>query len=328
MMVVAIALVIVGGIESIGKVASRIVPFMCLGYVGCAIYILGSNFSEIPNAFSQIFTQAFNPDAAYGGFLGCMVIGIKRAVFSNEAGAGSASIAHSAAKTEIPVSEGYVALLEPFIDTVVVCTMTALVIIITGVNSDPSRVISSETIRQEFSATGVAIAKMEKMSDAEVTAALIEFNPKYDQKGAFDENNASIGDGKILVEDLVAMDRGAYFTKEAFVSGGHPWFRWFLYVAIVLFAYSTCISWYYYGERCFTALLGEWSSGLFKVLFLSATFVGSVVATSAIKDFSDMLILGMAFPNMLGMYFLSGKVRRELADYLTKLHDGTIAAKE
>lgn len=310
----AVGLVILGGIKSIGKVAGRIVPFMCLGYVACAIYILVSKRADIPDAFAQIYNGAFNWEAGWGAFLGCMVIGIKRAVFSNEAGTGSASIAHSAAKTDIPVREGYVALLEPFIDTVVVCTMTALVIIITGVVSDHSQKVPLETLQQELRLIAKSDFDVTTLSQQDAEQFLVTHKPELDANG----------DGAITVADMVKLDRGAYFTKEAFSKGGPTFFKWFLYGAVVLFAYSTCISWYYYGERCFTALFGDWSSGLFKVLFLTATFMGSVISAGNIKNFSDMMILGMAFPNMLGMYFLSSKVRGQLNDYVMGLRSGEI----
>ena len=314
-MAIAVGLVIVGGIKSIGKVASRIVPFMCAGYVVCVLYILGRYYQDIPAAFQSIWDGAFNFEAGYGAFLGCLVIGIKRAVFSNEAGTGSASIAHSAAKTDIPVREGYVALLEPFIDTVVVCTMTALVIIITGVISDKSEPLTLDTIKKELSVTQVAedsTVDINLLTRPNAEKLLIETNSRYDADG----------NGTLTVGDMVALDRGAYFTKQAFVKGGFEWFKWFLFVAIVLFAFSTCISWAYYGERCFTALFGDWSSGLFKLLFLGFTFLGAVIAPTSIKDFSDMMILGMAFPNMLGMYFLSGNVRSQLNEYISDLKLG------
>ena len=311
-MSIAVGLVIIGGIKSIGKVAGRIVPFMCAGYVLCAIYILIVNRADIPSAFQQIYDGAFNWDAGWGAFLGCMVIGIKRAVFSNEAGTGSASIAHSAAKTDIPVREGYVALLEPFIDTVVVCTMTALVIIITGVVSDKDQKIPLQTLRQELHIAAGSDVDVMALSQQDAEALLIEKNPGLDKNG----------DGAMTVDDMIQLQRGAYFTKEAFTRGGHEFFKWFLYLAVVLFAYSTCISWYYYGERCFTALLGDWSSFLFKILFLVSTFLGSVISAGNIKDFSDIMILGMAFPNMLGMYFLSSNVRNQLNQYIEGLRSG------
>ncbi|TXF85695.1 alanine:cation symporter family protein [Neolewinella aurantiaca] len=131
-MAVIIGLIIIGGIKSIAKVTEKIVPFMVGIYIVGALIVLGYHFTDIPNAFGQIFSGAFNPEALYGGVIGVLIQGFKRAAFSNEAGVGSASIAHSAAKTDEPISEGIVALLEPFIDTVVICTMTALVIVITG----------------------------------------------------------------------------------------------------------------------------------------------------------------------------------------------------
>ena len=252
-------IVIIGGIKSIGAVASRIVPLMCCAYVAMSVYILLMNSDQIGNAVSQIFTEAFSFRAGLGGFLGVLVTGVRRAVFSNEAGIGSASIAHSAAKTDEPVSEGIVALLEPFIDTVVICTMTALVIIITGVVDDPA--------------------------------------------------NA----------DLVTSESGAALTTVA-VSGEHgvAWFKYILYAAVVLFAYSTLISWSYYGERCWTALLGPRSSLAYKILFLVFTVLGSIVTAGNVLAFSDLAILGLALPNILGLILLSGKVRSELDKYWSK----------
>lgn len=263
-----VGVVIIGGIRSIGAVASKIVPFMCTAYVLMALYIIFANFSHVDDALVSIWDGVFTPRAAWGGFLGVLVTGIRRAAFSNEAGVGSAAIAHSAARTDEPVSEGIVALLEPFIDTVVVCTMTALVIIITGVY-DPHA------------------------------------NPE--------------------LASYIANDKGAALTAVA-VSGEHgvSWFRWILYMAVILFAYSTLISWSYYGERCWTHLFGERSSMVYKVIFVVFTFLGSVVTAKNALGFSDYLILGMAIPNILGLYFMSGKVKRALDDYWGRVKSGEI----
>ena len=129
-MAVIVAAIILGGIKSIAKVTDKVVPFMVGIYILGALAVILGNLGEVPSAFAKIFSGAFNSDAMYGGIVGVLIQGFKRAAFSNEAGIGSASIAHSAAKTDEPVSEGVVALLEPFIDTVVICTMTALVIVI------------------------------------------------------------------------------------------------------------------------------------------------------------------------------------------------------
>ena len=257
-MSVAVGVVIIGGIQRIAQVADKIVPAMCGLYVLACLYIIGSQLGDVPAAISLIFTEAFAPQAVGGGFIGVMVIGIKRAVFSNEAGIGSAAIAHSAAKVKYPVEEGVVALLEPFIDTIVVCSMTALVIILTG-------------------AYGSAV----DVSD------------------------------------------GAALTSQA-MGGVVSWFPHVLSVAVLLFAFSTMISWSYYGERCWAYLFGDGSSMIYRLLFLVFTFLGSIVTATNILDFSDLMILAMAFPNILGVLLLSGKVRGDLNDYLTKLQSGEI----
>ncbi|MEM6688145.1 MAG: alanine/glycine:cation symporter family protein [Planctomycetota bacterium] len=263
-MAVAVGVVIIGGIKSIGAVAGKIVPVMCVLYVLACLYILLVNASAVPAAFGKIITEAFTPDAAYGGFLGVLVLGVRRAVFSNEAGVGSAAIAHSAAKTDEPISEGIVALLEPFIDTVVVCTITALVVIVTGAYKAPE------------------------------------------------------------TADAIAASQGAAVTLHAFEVGGTTWFKYILYAAVVLFAYSTCISWSYYGERSFVNLFGESSSIIYKLLFLLFTFLGSVVTRGNILDFSDLMILGMSFPNLLGVFLMSGLIKRRLDDYWGRVKSGEI----
>ena len=266
-MAVMAGLVIVGGIRSIGAVSARIVPLMCLGYIITVISILLMNLDRLLPACSLIVTEAFSPQAAYGGFLGVVVTGVRRAVFSNEAGVGSAAIAHSAAKTNEPISEGIVALLEPFIDTVVVCTMTALVIIVTGVYNDP---------------------------------AYAEF---------------------------VAKNQGAALTKVAFTTGGYEWFKWILYTVVVLFAYSTLVSWSYYGERCTVSLFGPRSSLVYKVVFLLFIVLGSIVTESNSLAFSDLLILSMSLPNIFGLYFLSGRVKQALDRYWGRYLAGELVAK-
>jgi len=239
-------------------VASVIVPVMCGTYLLACIFILGCHFEKIPLAFTTIINEAFSPNAAFGGFLGVLIIGVKRAVFSNEAGIGSAAIAHSAAKVKNHIEEGVVALLEPFIDTIVVCTMTALVIIITGAYLDPS--------------------------------------------------NA----------ELIANNQGGALTSAA-MSSVIPWFPYVLAMAVFLFAFSTMISWSYYGERCWVYLFGDRSSIFYKIIFLCFAFLGSVITASNILDFSDLMILGMAFPNILGLLILSGTVKKDLFLYIKNL---------
>jgi AGCS family alanine or glycine:cation symporter len=255
--------VIIGGIRRIAATAEKIVPFMCGLYMLMGLWVVFSNIHHVPAAFGTIFQGAFSPDAVYGGIVGVMVTGIRRAAFSNEAGVGSAAIAHSAAKTDEPISEGIVALLEPFIDTVIVCTVTGLVIVITGVYN----------------------------------------NPEY--------------------ASLVAGDQGAALTAKA-LGQVSPILPMVLCLIVFLFAFSTLISWSYYGERCATHLFGQRASMPYKVLFLVFVVLGSVVTATNVKDFSDLMILSMAVPNILGAVLLSGKVRGRLDQYWAKLKSGEL----
>lgn len=263
---VLVAIVIIGGIRRIAATAEKIVPFMCTIYVVAAVYILAVNWHMIPHAMMLIFDDAFSLQAGWGGLVGGMVVGIKRGAFSNEAGLGSASIAHAAAKTNEPVSEGIVALLEPFIDTVVVCSMTALVIVITGVYD-------------------------------------LEVHPGF--------------------ADYIVNDKGVPLTAEAFKTVIW-WFPYVLTAAVCLFAYSTVISWSYYGERCWSLLFGRQTSLIFKLIFLCFVFLGSIVSPSNLLAFSDLMILSMSFPNILGLIFLSGKISRELDHYWRKKQAGEL----
>jgi len=262
-MTVATGAVIIGGLRRIADVASKIVPTMCGVYVAACLFIILSSADQIPAAFSTIMAGAFTPAAGLGGFVGVLIVGFQRAAFSNEAGVGSAAIAHSAAKTKYAVREGIVALLEPLIDTVIVCTMTALVIVITGAYVGVDPVTGAETI----------------------------FKPYIESKN------------------------GAGLTSQAFASS-IPWFKYILSVAVVLFAFSTMISWSYYGERCFAWLFGDGLGIVYKILFLTFTFLGSVITATAVLDFGDLMILGMAIPNVIGLVLLSGKVRGKLDEYM------------
>ncbi len=259
-----VGIVIIGGIRRIAATAEKLVPSMCLIYVATAFIILLLDYTKIPWAFGEILRGAFTDNALYGGFLGVLVMGVKRAAFSNEAGVGSAAIAHSAAKTEHPVREGIVALMGPFIDTVVICTMTGLVIVITG-------------------------------------AYDVTLYPAH--------------------QALIEGNEGARLTSEAFASVV-SWFPYVLTVAATLFAYSTMISWSYYGERCWTFLFGDWASIYYKLLFLGFVFLGSIVTATKILDFSDLMILSMAFPNILGLLLLSGKVKAALNRYWSSYQAG------
>ncbi|MCF8294956.1 MAG: alanine:cation symporter family protein [Bacteroidales bacterium] len=264
---ILVGAVIIGGIKSIAKVTEKIVPIMAILYVGTALVIIGLNISFTGDAFRLIWDGAFSTAAIKGGIIGVIIVGFQRAAFSNEAGVGSAAIAHSAVKTNEPVTEGIVALLEPFIDTVVICTMTALVLIFTGFYANPSG-----------------------LDGAQLTSA------------AF----------------------GSVFT----------WFPYLLVLAIFLFAFSTMISWSYYGQKGFNFLFGNWFEKkfgnkklmtlIYQFIFLGFIIVGSSSELGAVVDFSDMMILSMAFPNILGLIIMAPEIKADLNSYWTRLKNGEI----
>lgn len=258
-----VGVVIIGGIKRIASTAEKIVPAMCGIYVLAGMAIILKNYDKIGDAIQTILESALTPAAGYGAFFGVLALGFQRAAFSNEAGVGSAAIAHSAAKTEYPVREGIVALLEPFIDTIVICTMTALVIVITGAYQNP------EYASHIFGDEGAALTS--KAMDAEI-----------------------------------------------------PNFKYLLSVAVILFAFSTMISWSYYGERCWVYLFGDQSSLSYKILFLIFVFLGSIVSAKQVLGFGDIMILAMAVPNILGVIFLTNMVKRDLDDYWAKYKSGEI----
>ncbi len=249
--------VIIGGMPSIARVTGKLVPAMALIYVGMSLIVLTVNASMIGDAFGQIIDGAFTGAGVAGGFVGALIQGMKRATFSNEAGVGSAAIAHAAVKTKEPVTEGLVSVLEPFIDTVVICTMTALVITISGMN------------------TG-------ELSGVTLTAAA--------------------------------------FTQTADI------FQYVLAVAVVMFAFSTMISWSYYGLKAWTYLFGESkvTDLVYKVIFCLFVVVGASVSFGAVIDFSDAAIFAMSIFNIIGLYFLMPVVKKELHSFLARVQSGEI----
>ena len=263
---VLVGFVVVGGIARIGAATSRIVPAMCLLYVaGCVVVIL-FNLPQVPGHVATIFSEAFSAQSAYGGIVGVLIIGFQRAAFSSESGLGSSAIAHSAAQQQEPIREGFVASLEPFIDTIVICFMTAMVVLIT---------------------------------DAYVAPQLVE------------ETNGSA----ITLYAFEQTRLGA-------------WFPYLLSVSIVLFAFSTMISWCYYGERAWGYLVGPGSLIVFRLIFVACVFVGAVASLGPVLDFSDVMLLSMALPNILGGILLAPLVRRRLKTYWARYKSGQLVAGE
>ena len=256
-------IVIIGGIRRIAQVTEKIVPFMAGLYILASLIIIFGHFSLIDDAFALIFKEAFTPSAGLGGVMGVLIMGFRRAVFSNEAGAGSAAIAHSAVRTRYPASEGIVSLLEPFIDTVVICTMTALVIVIYNMNG-----------------THFTYGTPGNLGGVDLTSA--------------------------AYNDVI------------------PHFSYVLTVAIVLFAFSTMISWSYYGLQAWKYLFGRSKASdlSYKLLFLIFIIIGASATLDAVVRFSDAMILAMVFPNMIGLFFLFPRVKEELNRYLQAIRSG------
>ncbi len=269
--------VIVGGLKSIARVTEKVVPFMGVMYVLAALVIILMHADQIGWAFGQIFAGAFTGLGVAGGMVGALIQGFRRAAFSNEAGVGSAAIAHSAVRTKEPITEGFVSLLEPFIDTVVICTMTALVIIITQ-----QLIVDPATGNYMLNEAGNAIATVDGNS-------------------------------------------GVSLTSAAFASA-FGWFPYVLAIAVVLFAFSTMISWSYYGLKAWTYLFGEGHTKelIFKIIFCVFVVIGAAANLGPVIDFSDAAIFAMAVVNVFALYFLMKVVREELASYAARLKSGEI----
>lgn len=250
----AIALVILGGIRSIARVAERLVPVMAAIYLAGGLLVIGLNAEALPGAIVAIVRGALSPDGIAGGFVGVMILGFQRAAFSNEAGLGSAAIAHSAVRTHHPATEGLVGLLEPFIDTVVICTVTALVILTT------------------------------------------------------------IYDPGLAEQGLVGVE----ITSAAFGST-LPWSPVIVAVAALLFAFTTMISWSYYGLKGWTYLVGDhrWAVRSFQVVFCLFIVLGCMLELDAVLRLSDALIFVVALPNVVGLYVMAPEVKVLLDDYLS-----------
>ncbi|TYB75857.1 amino acid carrier protein [Bizionia myxarmorum] len=256
---VLVGAVIIGGIKSIAKVTAKVVPVMAILYVmGCLVVII-YHIEFIGGAFAAIFNGAFSAEALKGGFIGVLIIGLQRAAFSSEAGVGSAAIAHSAAKTNHPIADGFTSLVEPFIDTMLVCTMTALVLIFTGMH----------------------------------------------------ETSTGIG--------------GVELTADAFGSVV-SWFPSVLAVAVFLFAFSTMVSWSYYGMRSWSYLFGRSKKieFVYKIMYLGFVVLGASVSLGAVLSFADMMILAMSFPNIIGLYILAPEINADMKVYWEKLKTGKL----
>ncbi|MGE4314421.1 MAG: alanine/glycine:cation symporter family protein, partial [Pseudobdellovibrionaceae bacterium] len=251
-------LVIIGGIKSIAKISSTLVPLMAVVYIVTCLIIMGKEYANIPAAFATIWASAFTLKAGVGGLIGAILVGVQRASFSNEAGLGSASIVHATAQTAYPIRQGFVAMLGPVIDTVVICNITALTIVITGVYQDSQGV------------------------------------------------------------------EGVKLTMRAFQEGA-DWFPYILALSVFLFAYSTLIGWYYYGEKAAGFLFGDKATvrSVFKIIFLLTIVVGASAELSNVVRFSDAMFLSMGIPNIIGLYLLAPEIKKDLDANMRKFFPKT-----
>lgn len=245
-----LAFILLGGITRIAKITEKIVPFMAITYILCCLVILFFNYTQIPDAVLFMFYAAFNGDAFYGGVIGAIIQGVKRSAFSNEAGLGSAPIAHAAAKTKEPVREGAVAILEPFIDTIIICFMTGIIIVVTGV---------------------------------------------YDSDAS-----------------------GVLITRDAFATVS-SWFPYLLSFIVFMFAFSTMLTYSYYGQQAWRFITKKADYRICHLVFAFFVFVGGMLKIGIIIDFADILFLSMAVPNLIGLYILSGEIKDLTKSYIIRL---------
>ncbi|HSR66732.1 MAG TPA: sodium:alanine symporter family protein [Acidobacteriota bacterium] len=346
-----IAIVIFGGIRRIGRVTSILAPLMAAIYVLGALVILFFNAGEVLPTLSTIFTEAFNPTAGVAGtgagvFLTTILWGVKRGLFSNEAGQGSAPIAHSAAQTEEPVSEGVVALLEPFIDTLVICTLTGLVLLTTGVWSDTHPTTMDLA---SGDATYILYNDFREPINVDPPQAIIVVDsvPVYEDDHAefawhdvaverfyVDEAQTQPFSGRILaregkaVDDQgqehfflygPAVDTGAPLTAHAFSRGlGSDAGRYIVLLCVALFAVSTAISWSYYGDRCANYIFGPAAIIPFKCVFIGFHLMGAVASLNVIWDFGDVALSIVTIPNLISLLLLAGVVAKTTRSYFDR----------
>jgi len=348
-----VAAVILGGISRIGKVTAVLAPLMAAIYVAGAMLIIILNIGDVFPALVLIFREAFNPTAGVAGtgvgaFLVTLMWGVRRGLFSNEAGQGSAPIAHAAAKTDEPVSEGVVALLEPFIDTIVICTMTGLVIILTGVWDDrvPTEIVMGggdltyvqvdeyghhhpidtpveiriEQGRHAFTAEAPLVA----WHDVAVEELFVdpEMTQPFTGTIQVDERAAVTPDGESYTALwALAAESGAPLTQQGFRKGLSPigdWGHLIIVLAVLLFAISTAISWSYYGDRCANYLFGSAAVLPYKIAFVTMHFVGAVLPLAVIWNLGDVFLAVVIIPNLFALLLLSGQVVNETRSYFDR----------
>ena len=349
-----VAAVILGGISRIGRVTAVLAPLMAVVYVLGALIVIVMNIGEVGPTFGLIFQEAFNPTAGVAGtgvgaFLVTLMWGVRRGLFSNEAGQGSAPIAHSAAKTDEPVSEGVVALLEPFIDTIIICTMTGLLVIMTGVWNDTFEteitlsggdlsyravqvdgayedMSADAPIRIDGGAHSATGPNDPQISWHEVPVQMLYVDEAQTQpfSGVIDPvSGTATGDDGQSYTSLhgMAVESGAPLTMAAFRRGLSPlgdWGHYIVVFSVLLFAISTAIAWSYYGDRCANYLFGAKAVIPYKVIFVLLHFVGAMLPLSVIWDLGDVFLSIVIWPNLIALGLLAPQVVALTRDYFER----------
>jgi AGCS family alanine or glycine:cation symporter len=351
-----IGLVILGGIRRIGLVTSKLVPYMAAIYVIGGLVVLLLHVTELPAMIALVFTSAFKPAAQVGGFAGGTFIfmltwGVKRGLFSNESGQGSAPIAHAAAKTDEPVREGVVAMLGPMIDTLIVCTITGLVILSTGVWKEkhheeiPVNAQSDITVMR----TAAEVQVNGRVAAADLVSGAVTVTRGEPAGAQFVYNHSTVDDPVLLADgepwtgslpvrdgviDFDAIDglmldgqmalNGSPLTAWGFQRGLAPifgsWGYLIVTVGVVLFGISTAISWSYYGDRAVVYLFGPGWVMPYKVVFCVMNFLGAIFSLEIVWNFGDSALGLMSLPNLIALVLLNKKVRELSRDYFAREH--------
>ena len=353
---VLVWLVIIGGIKRIAQIASKLVPFMAFWYIVGGLAVIFSNYENIIPSFQSIFVHIFTPTAAVGGFLGASVAaaltrGVNRGLYSNEAGQGSAPIAHASSKTENPIEEGMVSILEPFIDTIIICTLTGLVILSSGV--------WNQKFENKFEASAMVFVEGKFIEDtAELRNYYYGNNPAIEYTGPievidgrinlekvtllhnrsiaentivyFSEDN-SLYSGSLEVKNGTIKNMGDYvlrgnslllgadltgkaFTKSIFGDFG----QYIVAIGLLLFAFSTVIAWSYYGDRATVHLFGEGWVFWYRVVYVAAFFTASVIDTKIVWDIATVIGPIATVPNLLALILLRKEIKKIDSEYIIK----------
>ena len=357
--------VIIGGIQRIAKVASTLVPFMAALYTVGAIAVLITHYENVIPSFIQVFQTAFTGSAAAGGFLGASFAyafnrGVNRGLYSNEAGQGSAPIAHASARTKEPVAEGMVSILEPFIDTLIICTLTGLVILSSGVWSTKYETefspFDTEIVMGSYSDNNSQHVKLLSqhldLSPPDNDPVRAYSGPAEVTEGTLDLTNITVIHNRSISEDVKVLRGGALYTGTVVIENGAlndpnlslsgysllhsvpltaqafrssflgQWGEYLVTVGLVLFAFSTALAWSYYGDRAVTYLVGSNWVMPYRLLYVSGFFLATVVDTSLIWLISAITVALMTLPNLIGILLKAREIKQMTQDYWTRVKPG------